>query len=92
MAECKCKFYEIDLDAKAEHEAWAASIPEQDLRDMEACMYDPGEEDPNPVANCGEFCKYLCSGKGHPGEYVDFCNAPGNGHIIHVETNISEVI
>ena len=89
---CTCPFYAIDLDAKAEAEAWAASIPEADLRAMEAMMYETGEEDPSPVAQCGEFCKHLRSGKGHPGEYVDYCDAPGNEHIINVDFNESEII
>ena len=92
MAECKCRFYEVDLEAKAEAESWAAGIPEADIRAMEAMMYETGEEDPNPVSKCGEFCKYLRSGNGFPGEYVDCCNAPGNEHIIHVDFNIADII
>jgi len=92
MSECTCKFYELDQDANAEAEAWAAGISEAEIAMMEACFYETDEEDPTPVSECGEFCKYLRSGHGHPGEYIDFCNAPGNEHIIHTETNISEVI
>ena len=92
MKECTCKYYEIDLDAKAADEAWAAGISEAEIAMMETCFYETDEEDPNPVSKCGDWCKHLCSGKGHPGEYIDFCNAPGNEHIIHAETNISEVI
>ena len=92
MTECKCKFYEIDLDAKAEAEAWAAGISADEIAMMEACFYETNEEDTDPVAQCGEFCKHLCSGKGHPGEFVNFCNAPGNEHIISVDFNEAEII
>jgi len=83
----------MDLEAKEEAEAWAASIPEYDLRIMEAQMMgvEPGE-DPDPTADCGMFCKYLRSGNGFPGEFVNSCSASGNEHIISVDFDISKVI
>ena len=90
MAECK--FYELDKLAKEEHEQWIATIPESDIRAMEEMMYEVEEDYSDPCEKCREFCKHYSSGKGFPGEYVDYCAAPGNEHIIRVETNISEVI
>ena len=93
---CKCKFYEIDLMARKEAEEMEAayfaamSKAEREAMDAWAAMKPDGEQD--PLAECGEFCKHLKSGKGHPGEYVYFCAAPGNDHIIHVDFNESEII
>lgn len=94
-----CKFYELDEVAKAECEAEMAAYREsigeeaflaeqQYIEDMSASM---GEECDN-LAQCREFCKHLAEGKGHPGEYVYYCNCPGHEQILHVDFNESEII
>ncbi len=92
--ECTCKFYEPDMEAKEEAEKMYAfyqtAFPEIELADEPEQIEPPAEDD--PLASCGAFCRYLKSGKGYPGEYVYYCCAAGNEHIIHVDFNESEII
>ena len=92
---CTCKFYKIDLEAKVEAERMEALFPvtfsEEEPADYSEYMETPHEEN-DPFASCGIFCRYLKSGKGYPGEYVYYCCAAGNEHIIHVDFNKSEII
>ena len=96
MTECTCKFYELDAAAQAEAEAmtaaYEASMSEAEREAMEAWAAQAPDDQPDPFAKCGPFCKHSKGGKGHPGEYVYHCAAPGNEHIIHVDFNESEII
>ena len=92
--ESKCKFYELDLEAQKEAEEMDAWLPEW-FKAEEAAYLDYMEtqaEENDPLSNCGPFCKFLKSGKGYPGEYVYYCCAEGNEHIIDVDFNESEII
>lgn len=86
--EGKCKFYELDLEAQKEAEEMVLPFPELSA--------DEGPEEEretdDPFSSCGAFCKYLKSGKGYPGEYVYYCCAKGNEHVIDVDFNESEII
>ena len=87
---CNCPYYQVDIQAQKEAEQ------------MEPPFFsDPPDADPDPaslpeeknaLAKCGAFCKYLNAGRGFPGEYVYYCSAPGNRHIIHVDFNETEII
>lgn len=93
--ECTCKFYKIDHEAKEEAERMEALFPtvfpEEEPINCPEHMETPHEEN-DPFASCGIFCRYLRSGKGYPGEYVYYCCAAGNEHVIHVDFNESEII
>jgi hypothetical protein len=93
--QCVCCFYEKDTKAEEEAKemdaAIIATMGEENWRAM--CeMAELQPEDNSPLAKCGEFCRYLHSGKGYPGEYVYHCTAPGNEHIIHVDFIELEII
>lgn len=89
-----CKFYKLDLEAKAEAESMEAlfhpSFPEDESAASGHMEIPPEEND--PFSTCGAFCRYLTSGNGYPGEHVYYCCAAGNEHIIHVDFNESEII
>ena len=95
----KCEFYEVDEVARKECEeemaAYRESIGEEaflaDQKYIEEMSASMGEECDN-LTQCREFCKYLAEGKGHPGEYVYYCNCPGHEQILHVDFNESEII
>ena len=90
-----CKFYEVDLAAKREADeceaAYLASMSPERREAEEAYMAADAADPNDPLTKCA-FCKHLNEGKGFPGEYVYFCNAPDNAHIIHVDFNESEII
>lgn len=92
----KCKYYEPDLTALKEAETMEAAYletmnaAEREALETWATMNPADEQD--PLKNCGPCCKYLKSGKGHSGEYVYYCEAPGVGRILHVDFNESEII
>ena len=92
---CECKFYEIDLTAQKEAEDMEAdyivSTSPEEREAMEAWAAQAGENF-DPFVKCGAYCKHMKEGKGHPGEYIYGCAAPGNEHIIHVDFNESEII
>jgi hypothetical protein len=92
----KCKFYEVDTAAQAEGEAMAAAyeagMSDAEREAMDAWAAQAPSNEPDPFAKCGEYCKHLKSGKGHPGEYVYHCAAPGNEHIIDVDFREYEII
>jgi hypothetical protein len=95
MMECACKFYEPDLKAQAEGEKLAADYeaslsPEQ--REAEAAWLALQEPEPDPFADCGPYCRHLESGKGMLGEYMYYCGAPGNEHVLDYEFRESEII
>ena len=92
--ETECEFYEIDEKAKTENDDWWNSLPESMKKELETYegWYDEQNPEPSPIDKCGILCKHLCSGKSYPGEYVDYCSAPGNEHIINVDVNLAEVI
>ena len=96
MTECNCKFYEVDTTAQAEGEAMAAayeaSMSDAEREAMDAWAAQAPDDEPDPFANCGPYCKHLKSGRGFPGEYLYNCTAPGNEHIIHCDFNESEII
>lgn len=89
--ESSCKFYEPDIQAQKEAEEMESLIPEIFMgEEMDSGGMDtPGDD---PFAACGAFCKHLKSGRGYPGEYVYYCCAEGNMHIIDVDFNGSEII
>lgn len=62
-----------------------------DAEDAEPQTDAPAEEN-NPHLSCRAFCRYFRSGKGYPGEYVYYCCAAGNEHIIDVDFIESEII
>lgn len=90
-----CRFYKKDLDAQREAEemetAMRASIGEENWKAMSEWAEQELKGD-GPLAKCGLFCKYYRCGRGFPGEYVDYCSAPGNEHIINVDFRESEII
>ena len=92
----ECKFYEVDLAAQAEGEAMAAayeaSMNPAEREAMDAWAAQAPKDETDPFAKCGAYCKHLNSGKGHPGEFVYHCTAPGNEHVIHVDFNESKII
>ena len=94
---CKCKFYECDLAAKKEAEEMCAfyeqgiSLSEREAMDAWAASQEQ-DAVPDPLAGCGEFCKHLKSDKGFPGEYVYYCTALGNEHVIHTDFREYEII
>ena len=93
--ETNCKFYELDLEAQKEAEEMAALFPSGLTGDEEAAYIEYMTEQKSaddPFANCGPFCKYFQSGNGYPGEYVYYCCANGNEHIIYVDFVESEII
>ena len=89
----ECTFYELDQKAKDEAEKidafWGAEF--FDAEDEEPQTDAPADEN-NPHLSCGAFCRYFRSGKGYPGEYVYYCCAAGNEHIIDVDFIESEII
>ena len=92
----KCKFYEVDLAAKAEGDAmeaaYYADMSAEERKGLEAWANQAPPDQSDPFAKCGEYCKHLKSGRGFPGEYLYNCAAPGNEHIIHCDFNESEII
>lgn len=89
--ESSCKFYEPDIQAQKEAEEMESLIPEIFMgEEMDSGGMDTPRDD--PFAACGAFCKHLKSGRGYPGEYVYYCCAEGNMHIIDVDFNESEII
>jgi hypothetical protein len=85
----KCKFYEVDIEAKNEAEAADAAYLAS-LRDTEREAIKPWK---NSVSfdKCGEYCKFLEYSSGYPGEYLYNCTVPGNEHIIHADFYENEV-
>ena len=92
--QCICRFYEKDTKAEKEANEMEADIIAVMGEDSWKTLNEMAKlltEENNPEAKC-VFCKHLRSGKGHPGEYVDYCSAPGNEHIINVDFRESEII
>ena len=96
MSDCICKYFEVDLAAQREAEeteaAYIESMSDAQREALEAWEAMNPNDEPDPFAKCGPFCKHSKSGKGYPGEYVYRCAAPGNEHIIRVDFNESEII
>ncbi len=97
MTECACLFYDPDLAAQAEGERLAAEYetslsPEQRAAEAAWLAANVQDAEPDPFAKCGPYCRHLKSGKGFPGEHVNYCAAPGNEHVIHYEFRESEII
>lgn len=93
--QCVCCFYEKDTKAEEEANEMEADMIAVMGEDNWKAMNEMAEllpEENNPEAKCAAFCKHLRSGKGYPGEYVDYCSAPGNEHIINVDFRESEII
>ena len=96
-----CRFYEVNEEAKAEHESWLASLP-QAMREQEeyfenhpeACGQEP-TEDPktsNFYPECYDFCRFLVETPGFPGEHLTCCSCPGNTKILDCYFSINEII
>ena len=92
--QCTCRLYEKDTKAEEEANEMEADMIAVMGEDNWKAMNEMAEllpEENNPEAKCA-FCKHLRSGKGYPGEYVDYCSAPGNEHTINVDFRESEII
>ena len=81
-----CKFYELDSTEKAAHDAYLKSLSVEEL-DGYARLEVYIESENTFCAGCGEFCKYLSIDEGLMYETVYCCKAPGNAHIIGVESD-----
>ena len=89
-----CRFYEKDTKAEKEANEMEADMIAVMGEDSWNAMNEMAKllpEENNPEAKC-VFCKHLRSGKGYPGEYVYYCSAPGNEHIINIDFRESEII
>ena len=102
MDKCACKFYETDLAAQKEAGEWDAGfyagMNDEQLaafKRLEARIESEAASNPvdkRPLDKCGEFCKYLISMPGFPGETLYCCSAAGNKHIIDDDFNVNDVI
>lgn len=77
MEKCKCKFYEVDLEAKRKYQAWWNSLP-QETKEFEQAYLDKNakENSESKLSKCGKFCVHNCVG-GQFGEYINYCSAKG---------------
>lgn len=87
-----CKFYELDVELKAEADADTAELKAKGY-DVEAMMPEVPETEYPEILDtcCGKFCKYMKVGEGFPGETCYCCTHPECARIIHVEFDQSAV-
>ena len=95
---CNCKFYKPDEEAQKqsdeEMESYKSSMSiDQWNSYVSYCeaMEKEYKETNSKLSQCGDFCIYQKSGRGHPGEYMTYCEAEGNEHVLDYEFRESEV-
>jgi len=88
----ECKFFEVDTEAKAEHDSWWSSMPDymkKQIEDEEAFWEKhPPPRSPYKFDNlpCKEFCKYFVVQDGYPGETLYCCSHKENSQILDGES------
>lgn len=95
-----CKFYEIDIEAKAEADAMDAMLKEMDpegykISEEMAASECSTSSIPEIIKECcSKSCKWFSTSDGFPGETCYCCDNPDCPHngIIHIEFDESAVI